>query len=177
VVGVGFFVKYSVENGLITPTGRILLAAASGLAMLMAGARLLGRKYHVLGQGLLGGGLAVLYFSVFAAANLYHLIEQSPAFVLMSIVTVAAGSISVRFNSILVAVLGILGGYGTPIMLSTGTVNFPGLLGYMLVLGCGVLGVCYWKNWPLVNYLSFVSTWGLFFSASSPESVGKFRFG
>jgi uncharacterized membrane protein len=174
VVGVGFFVKYSVENGLITPTGRILLAAASGLAMLMAGARLLGRKYHVLGQGLLGGGLAVLYFSVFAAANLYHLIEQSPAFVLMSIVTVAAGSISVRFNSILVAVLGILGGYGTPIMLSTGTVNFPGLLGYMLVLGCGVLGVCYWKNWPLVNYLSFVSTWGLFFSSMRAYDVSHF---
>lgn len=174
VVGVGFFVKYSVEKGLITPTGRVLLAAITGLAMLTAGTRLLGRKYHVLGQGLLGGGLAVLYFSVFAAANLYHLIEQLPAFMLMSFVTVAAGAIAVRFNSILVAVLGIIGGYGTPILLSTGLVNFPGLFGYMLVLGCGVLGVCYWKNWPLVNYLSFVSTWALFFSSMRAYDVSHF---
>lgn len=175
VAGIGFFVKYSVENGLITPPGRVLLAAAGGLCILAVGTRLLGGRYHVLGQGLLGGGLAVLYFSVYAAANLYHLIEQLPAFVLMSVVTVAAGVIAVRFHSILIAVLGILGGYGTPVMLSTGLVNFPGLFGYMLVLGCGVLGVCYWKNWPLVNAVSFVSTWGLFFSSMQAYDVSHFR--
>ncbi len=165
VVGVGFFLKYSVEHGLINEIGRVALSTITGLGMLIAGTRLLGRRYHVLGQGLLGGGLATLYFAVFAAANFYHLIEQPPAFVLMGVVTVLAGGIAVRFNSILVAVLGIIGGYGTPVMLSTGVVNFPGLYGYMLVLGIGVLGICYWKNWRLVNYLSFVATYGLFFAS------------
>ncbi len=165
VVGIGFFLKYSVEHGLINEVGRVALSTITGLGMLIAGTRLLGRRYHVLGQGLLGGGLAVLYFAVFAAANFYHLIEQPPAFVLMGVVTVLAGGIAVRFNSILVAVLGIIGGYGTPIMLPTDVVNFPGLYGYMLVLGIGVLGICYWKSWRLVNYLSFVATYGLFFRA------------
>lgn len=165
VVGVGFFLKYSVEHGLINEAGRAALSAIVGLGMLVFGTQLLGRRYHVLGQGLLGGGLATLYFSVFASANLYHLIEMTPAFVLMSVVTALAGAIAVRFNSLLVAVLGIIGGYGTPIMLSTGVVNFPGLFGYLLVLGIGVLGLCYWKDWPLVNYLSFFSTYALFFTA------------
>ncbi len=133
--------------------------------MLFAGTQLLGRKYHVLGQGLLGGGLATLYFSVFAAANLYHLVAQLPAFALMAAITVLAGGIAVRFNSMLVAVLGIIGGYLTPVVLSTGATNFPALYGYVLVLGIGVLAICYWKNWPLVNYLSFAATYLLFFAA------------
>ena len=174
IVGVGFFLKYSVEHGFIDEFGRVILSSMAGLGMMLAGTRQLGRKYHLLGQGLLGAGLATLYFAVFAAANFYHLIEQAPTFVLMSLITVLAGGVSVRFNSTLVAVLGIIGGYGTPIMLSTGTVNFPGLYGYLLVLGCGVLGMCYWKNWPLVNYLSFAATYLLFFASMRAYTVSDF---
>ncbi|MDZ4658488.1 MAG: DUF2339 domain-containing protein, partial [Bythopirellula sp.] len=103
--------------------------------------------------------------SVFAAANMYDLLPAAPAFALMAAITVLAGGIAVRFDSMLVAVLGIIGGYGTPLMLSTGAVDFVGLYGYMLVLGIGVLGICYWKNWPLVNYLSFFATYALFFAS------------
>jgi uncharacterized membrane protein len=175
VVGIGFFLKYSIDRGLLGPTARVLISAVIGLSMLIVGARLLGRRYHVLGQGLLGGGLAALYFSVYAAFNLLHLIEAFPSFALMALITVLAGGIAVRFNSMLVAVLGIIGGYGTPIMLSTGVVNFPGLFGYMLVLGIGVLAICYWKNWPLVNYLSFFATYALFFTAMRDYDVTYFK--
>lgn len=165
VVGIGFFLKYSVEHGLISEVTRVAMAAIAGLGMLVAGTQMLGKRYHLLGQGLMGGGIVTLYFSVFAAANFYHLIAILPAFALMSVITALAGGVAVRFNSILVAVLGIIGGYGTPVMLSTGVINFPGLFGYMLVLGVGILGICYWKSWRLVNYLSFIATYGLFFSA------------
>ncbi len=174
VVGVGFFLKYSVEHGLLNETARVALSTIAGLGMLFGGTQLLGRRYHVLGQGLMGGGLATLYFAVFAAANLYQLVEMSVAFTLMSLVTALAGAIAVRFNSMLVAVLGIIGGYGTPIMLSTGAVNFPGLYGYMLVLGIGVLGLCYWKNWPLVNYLSFAANCALFFASMQSYDPSHF---
>ena len=175
VVGIGFFLRYSVEHGLITERGRVALSTITGLGMLISGTKLLGRRYHLLGQGLLGGGLATLYFAVFAAVNFYQLIEPSHGFVLMSLVTVLAGGIAVRFDSILVAVLGIIGGYGTPIMLSTGVVNFPGLFGYMLVLGIGVLGICYWKSWRLVNYLSFAATYGLMLASLSSYGQEHFR--
>jgi uncharacterized membrane protein len=163
VVGIGFFIKYSVDHGFITPAGRVMLAATAGLGMLIAGAKILHSKYRVLGEGLMGGGLATLYFSVFAAANFYHLVNSATAFALMGAITMVAGGVAVRFNSILVAVLGIIGGYGTPIMLHTGTANFPGLYGYLLVLGIGVLAICYWKNWPLVNYQSMAPTYLLVF--------------
>lgn len=165
VVGIGFFLKYSVEHDLITEVGRVALSAVTGLSLLVAGTQLLGRKYHVFGQGLLGAGFATLYFAVYAAANFYQLIEPPVAFGGMILVTVLAGGVAVRFNSILVAVLGILGGYGTPVMLPSPEVNFIALYGYLIVLGSGVLGVCYRKHWPLVNYLAFGCTQALVFSS------------
>ncbi|MDB5347632.1 MAG: hypothetical protein JWP89_6009 [Schlesneria sp.] len=171
VVGVGFFLKYSIEHDLISKVGRVALTTIAGLSMLVAGTRLLGRKYHVFGQGLLGGGLAILYFAVYAAANFHHLIEPAPAFALMGLVTVLAGGIAVRFNSILVAVLGIIGGYATPMMLPSAGTHFPELYGYMLILGIGVLGLCYWKNWPLVSYLSFFATYALYFASMQKYDV------
>ena len=174
VIGVGFFLKYSFDNDLIKPIGRVAIAAVAGLGLLTIGVRLLGHRYHLFGQGLMGGGLAMLYFSVYAANHFYHLIDDVPSFVLMGLITVLAGGISVQFNSMLVAVLGILGGYGTPLMLSTGAVDFVSLYAYLLLLGVGVLMVCYWKNWPLVNLLSFVCTYTLFFTTMRQYEVSQF---
>ena len=162
VMGIGFFLRYSIEHGWLAPTARVALAILAGLGLTIGGSRLLGSPYNLLGQGLIGGGIATLYFSVFAAVNFYHLIGVLPAFALMALVTLAAGVMAVRFDSMLIAVLGIIGGYGTPIMLSGGPTNFIGLFSYMLVLGCGILGISLKKNWHLLNYLGCACTYGLF---------------
>ena len=159
--GIGFFLKYSIDNGYLGPAARVGLTVIAGLAMLVGGTRLLGRRYHALGQGLMGGGLAALYFAVFAAHQMFDLIGAVPAFGLMVVVTVLAGGIAVVFDSMLVAVLGIIGGYATPFMLESTPTSLTPLFTYLLILGCGVLGLCFRKNWPLVNLLAFVGTWGL----------------
>ena len=159
--GIGFFLKYSIDKGLLNPSARVGLTVITGLAMLVGGTRLLGRRYHALGQGLMGGGLAALYFAVFAAHQMFELIGEVPAFALMVLVTVLAGGIAVAFDSMLVAVLGIIGGYATPFMLESTPTSLTPLFTYLIVLGCGVLGLCFRKNWPLVNLLAFVGTWGL----------------
>ena len=165
IVGVGFFLKYRIARGLLPPPARVALSILAGTGMIVAGIRLLGRKYHVMGQGLLGGGLAALYFSIFAAANRWHLVETRPAFGLMALITVCAGVMAVRFDSLLVAILGIIGGYGTPVMLSTGEKDFVGLYSYMLLLGVGILGIAVKKRWYLLNYLGMICAYGLFFVA------------
>ncbi|HEX4128695.1 MAG TPA: DUF2339 domain-containing protein [Pirellulales bacterium] len=165
VMAMGFFVKYSVERDLIGPHARVGITILAGVAMITVGIRMLGKQYHVMGQGLIGGGIATLYFAVFAAYHFYKLLPMTPAFGLMIVITVFSGALAVRVNSMLIAVLGILGGYGTPVMLSTGEVNFVGLFTYMLILACGVLGVSYKKNWRLLSYLSFCCTYVLFLSS------------
>jgi len=165
VVGIGFFLKYSIDRDLITPVGRVGMSAIAGLGLLIAGTRILGGKFRVFGHGLMGGGIATLYFTVFAAASFYKLIEQPVAFGLMIAVTALAGFVSVRFHAKLVAILGVLGGYGTPILLSTGVPNFVGLYGYMTILGIGVLGICAYKSWPLLHYLALLCNWGMALAA------------
>ncbi len=164
VFGVGFFLKYSFEHEIIGPIGRVSISILVGVSMLFGGVQLLGRKYNLMGQGLMGAGLATLYFSVFAATNFYQLLQLYPAFGLMALVTFGAGAMAVRFNSILIAILGIVGGFATPLMLTSAEVNFVGLFGYILLLGAGVLGVSLFRNWHLLNYLSLVFTYGLFIS-------------
>lgn len=171
VIGIGFFLKYSIDHGFLGPHARVLLSTFTGLVMLGIGTRLLGKVYHLLGQGLLGGGFAVLYFSVFASNSFYHLIGALPAFGLMALVTACAGLFAARFNSLLVAVLGILGGYATPILLNTGEKNFVGLFGYLLLLGVGVLGISRRRHWPLLNYLAMLLTYALAAMAISKDYV------
>jgi uncharacterized membrane protein len=166
VVGIGFFLKYSMQKGYLGPQGRVALSIVAGLAMLSIGIRLIGKLYHLIGQGLMGGGIATLYFSIFAASSLYHLIGSIYlAFGLMAFITFAAGFLAVRLNSMLVAVLGIIGGYATPVLLSTGVKNFVGLYSYLLILGIGILGIAWHKRWYVLNYLAFLGTYGLYFAA------------
>ncbi|MCA9058122.1 MAG: DUF2339 domain-containing protein, partial [Planctomycetaceae bacterium] len=161
VFGIGFFLKYSIERDLINPPARVGLAVITGLALLTAGIRLLFGQYRLLGQGLMGAGITSLYFSVFAAASFYKLISMDLAFVGMSVVTIVAGGIAVRFRSVLVAIIGILGGYLTPVMLSTGETRFIALYGYLTILGCGSLWMCSRRHWPLLSYLSLICHWSL----------------
>ncbi|RLS39377.1 MAG: DUF2339 domain-containing protein [Planctomycetota bacterium] len=162
VLGLGFFVKYSLDNDLISQEARVLATAAAGLVLLVGGTRLLGGKYGILGQGLMGGGITTLYFSIYAACVFYGLIPLAFAFTLMAVVTALSGFIAVRFASILVAVLGVLGGYLTPLLIKSVEADLTLLHGYMFILAAGVLCTCVWRKWPLVNMLAFICHYLLF---------------
>jgi len=174
VMGIGFFLKYSIDIGLLKPTGRVALGVIAGVGLLVGGVRLIGGAFQLLGQGLIGGGIATLYFSIFAALNFHHLIEPTTAFALMILVTITAGALAVRLDSMLVAVLGIIGGYATPLMIPSPSPNLVGLYSYMLLLGCGILGIATRKNWHLLNSLGLVGTYALFAGSLTAYQPGKF---
>lgn len=159
--GVGFFLKYSIEHGLMSPPVRVAVAAGGGIAALLLGLRLARKEYRLIGMGLIGGGFATLYGAVFAAFQLYHLLEQGWAFALMALISLCAGTVAVRQNSMLTALLGILGAYATPVMLSTGVKNLPGLFGYVLIVGLVTAFVSGYRSWKLLPGVSLLCTYGL----------------
>lgn len=165
VMAIGFFLKYSIDNGLLPPIGRVAIAIFVGCSMIVAGLRMLGAKYHAFAQGLVGGGLATLFFAIYAAHSFYSLIDTIPAFALMVCVTAGAVGMAVGFNSLLIAMLGLLGGYATPLMLGSNEVNFVGLLGYLTVLGYGTLSISYWREWRLMTLAAFAGTYTVFLLA------------
>jgi uncharacterized membrane protein len=166
LAGGAFFLKYSIDRNLMPPAVRVLISTVCALGMLGFGIKLIGKekKYDLLGRGIGGGGLALLYFSVFAASSMYHLIEPIPGFALMVLITATAWIVSVRKNVMLMAIFGIVGGYMTPILLSTGEKNLYGLFAYMLLLGIGTLLISRHRDWKLLNWLSFFFTYSIFFA-------------
>ncbi|HEV2863334.1 MAG TPA: DUF2339 domain-containing protein [Pyrinomonadaceae bacterium] len=155
---VAFFLKLAFENDWIGPGLRVGLGAAAGLALLGAGEWLRGRGLRYYAFVISGGGVLILYLSIYAAYNFYQLLGQPVAFLLMALVTALAVSLSVRLDALPVAVLGLAGGFLTPALLSRGVDNQVALFGYVALLDAGVLAVAYFKRWRLLDFLSFLGT-------------------
>jgi len=161
-ISAGFFLKYAFENQWLGPTGRVVLGLVAGGALLVTGDGCVRREMRALGQGILGGGLAILYVSVFAAFSFYELIPQIPAFGAMVILTAAGMSLAIMHDSIALGFLAVLGGFLTPLMMSTGQDARDSLFAYLTLLNFGVLGIALFRKWRALDVLAFAGTWLLF---------------
>jgi len=158
ILGISYFLKYAIENQWIGETGRVTIGILVGLSFLAWGEYLQRKTYRGYSITVLGGGIAILYFSIFAAFNFYNLLSQLPALFIMVIITATAVVMSVRYDSLTVAVFATVGGFLTPALLSTGRDNQVGLFLYIALLDLGVLSLAYLKNWGGLNVLSFFFT-------------------
>jgi uncharacterized membrane protein len=158
VFAVAFALKYAFDNNWISPAVRVTLGALAGLALLGVGERLRRRELRFYAYILSGGGVLILYLSVYAAYNFYQLLGQPAAFLLMTGVTALAVLLAVRLDALPVAVLGLVGGFLTPALITTGQDNQIGLFTYVSLLDAGVLAVAYFKRWRSLDFLSFAAT-------------------
>jgi uncharacterized membrane protein len=158
VVFLGLFVKYAWDNDWVGPTGRVLSGAAFGLGLLTAGARMMSGRYRPLGQALSGAGLAGLYSSAFAAHAFYHLIPRTASGALMVIITGCAVLLAARLDARLLAALAWIGGYLTPVLLSTGEDKAIALFLFLTILDAGAVVLDHKKPWPETVPLALMGT-------------------
>ena len=161
IIGVGFFLKLAIDNDWIGETGQVALGGAFGLSLLAAG-EFWRRRYPIWAQTLTGGGIAILYLSIFAAFSIYALIPSLTALGLFFLVTAAAAGLALRYESVAVAVLGIIGGFATPVLLWEKLPDQRALLAYVLVLDLGVLALATFRNWRWFTLLALLGSLGLF---------------
>jgi len=160
--GVAFLLKYAVEHQvLVIPIElRYLGVAIAAGIMLGAGWRLRSRL-RVYALSLQGGGIGILFLTIFAAFRLHPLIPAPFAFFLLVALTAFAGVLAVLQNAMALSVLGIVGGFLAPVLISTGSGNHVGLFSYYLLLNAAVLGIAWFRAWRVLNVLSFVFTFGV----------------
>jgi len=158
----GFFVKLAIDYGWIGPTARVSLGIALGIALLVLGERSVRGRMRAFGQGLMGGGLAVLYVSLFASFSLYHLVPQSAAFAAMVLVTAGGVTLAVLHDAVAISFLAMIGGLLTPVLLSTGVDARDALFSYLTLLDIGVLAVAFFRKWRALDALAFAGTAALF---------------
>jgi uncharacterized membrane protein len=156
VAGIYFF-RYSIEHGLITPSMRVALGVAVGLGCILAGELRLHATHPPLAKFLAGAGSAILYLAFWASAAMYHLIPSVAAFALMALVTATCGLLAVRRSSIAIAILGLFGGFATPILLSSGQDRPVELFAYLFVLNAGASFVAK-RRFPVLRALALAGT-------------------
>jgi len=159
---VGFFVKLAFNRGWLGPTARVSLGIAFGLILVGAGERFIRHAMRPLGQGLIGGGLACLYVSLFAARGFYELISHPTAFALMAIVTAGGMGLAVVHRAIPISVLATVGGFLTPLLLRTGRDPRDALFTYLLLLSAGVLLSAFWRRWRFLDLMALAGSWAYF---------------
>ena len=137
---------------------RVAIGTVLGLALIGTGWLTATRRYRVSGQSLCATGVLVLYGNIFAAHVYYHLIALVPAFASMALVTAAAFFLAIRMNAQVIVVLGLLGGFLTPVLLSTGIDNPAALFGYIAVLNVGIAAVALRKRWDYLVLLAAAGT-------------------
>lgn len=169
ILGAAFFFKYAVDNAWIGQTGRVLLGILAGALLVGWSERLYRQGYRVYSQGVAGAGVTVLYLAFWAAHGLYQLVPQGLSFVALAADTVLAGALAWRHGAPALAALGLLGGYLTPPLLSTGEVRPWFYFSFLFVVNGGWLTVARKRAWVWMEYMAFPLT--LFFGGVVLEDL------
>lgn len=151
VIAAIYFLKYSVEHGWISPPIRAAIGLLTGSALLVICEMRVARNYKFTANAMLGAGIAILYATLFAVHALWHLLPAMAVFGGMLIVTAVAVALSIRRESLFIALLGMMGGFATPALLSTGENRPIGLFSYLLLLNAGLAWTAYKKRWPALT--------------------------
>jgi uncharacterized membrane protein len=159
-LGVAFFVKYSFDNNLVPPELRVALGFLAGLGLLVGGVVMSRKNYPALSQTLCATGVVILYAVTFACHSIYkfQFFDVIPTFLLMALITTTAFLLAARLDAMVVALLGMLGGFLTPILLSTGQDNPLGLFGYIAILDAGLIVVALNRRWHFLTALAAAGT-------------------
>lgn len=147
LVATAFFLAYAFENNWIGPTGRIAIGFVAGAALMAYSQVLFKKSFVYFSEGIAGLGAGVLFLSLWAAWSSYHLIPSAGAFAGMVLVTAALLGFSVARDSQRVAIIALVGGFVTPILLNTGEDAEVQLFTYLAVLNAGLLVVAYVRDW------------------------------
>jgi len=158
LIGVSYFLKFAFENNWIGPTGRIAIGLIAGIAVVLWSERFRSRGYRIFSYSLKAVGIGVLYLSLWASFQVYHLMPSGVVFVCMLIVTAATCAMALSQDAEILAVFAITGGFSTPVLLSTGVNREFALFSYVFVLDLGILALVIFKPWRRLLFLGFIGT-------------------
>jgi uncharacterized membrane protein len=154
ILGAAFFFKYAVENEWIGPGARVASGLVAAMAALWFGELQKARNQRLFGNGITGLGIALLFVS-FYAGYAYQIFGPAPAFVLMLVAASVAVVLALRYESVVVAVFGLLGGYLTPLLIKPSDVTLDV---YVTVLSAAALWLSRRKRWRSLEVFALAFT-------------------
>ena len=176
IIGIGFFVKYAIDQNWINETARTLMGYAVGAGMLVLAERL-HKRYHTFSSLLAGGAFGIYYLITAIAFHYYGLFSHTMAFVILCVTTIFMSTVSVLYDRKELAVTALVGGFIAPFIISTDSSSIISLQIYITILNIGMFCLAMYKKWAILPMVSFAFTyiilWGTtaLGSFSDSESV------
>ncbi|QDU70733.1 DUF2339 domain-containing protein [Mucisphaera calidilacus] len=155
-LGGAFLVKYSWDNDLLSAQVRLSIGALIALMCTGVGYWMKPRAERV-AAALVGAGIAIAYGVTFAATSVYHFLGPTSGFILMGLITAAAVMLSLR-HGMYVAMLALLGGFVTPVLVGDSDGSMAGLFAYLIVLQTGLVVVTRRRGWIGISGLTLVGS-------------------
>ena len=165
-IGVSFLLKYASERVTVPIELRLAGIVLADIGLLLWGWRMR-LSHRSLSLPIQGAALAIMMLVTFGAFRLYHLIPSTLAFGLLFVLTVFTCLLAVLQNAFWLAAFGIVGGFVSPILTSTGSGSHIALFSYYALLNAGILAIALKRSWRALNLLGFAFTfiigaaWGL----------------
>lgn len=185
--GVAFLFKYAIQHTHIPIELRLIGVAIAGLVMIGLGWLLPAEKRNY-ANIIQGGGIGLIYLTIYAAFSYYHVLTLTTTFTLLVATTLFAGMIAVLKDAKPLAIFGILGGFLAPILVATGENNYIFLFSYYVLLNMAILAIAWFKSWRELNLIGFIFTftisalWGYqsyqadYFATTEPFLIYFFIF-
>lgn len=161
VTGISIGVKYAIDKELISEGMRILLAYGAGILLFILSVRLK-KKYLLFSAILFSGSMASVYFTTYAAYVYYQFLPAIIAFLLMVALTVYTVITAISYNRKEIAVIGMIGAYGIPFLISANAERVDLFFSYILLINIGVVFLSFKKGWKMMSHPALTITWILF---------------
>ena len=158
IIAAAYFLRYAYDQQWIGPLGRTLIGVLIGMAALAGGEYFRRQRADVLFQTLTGGAIGVFYVCVYFAFHVYQFAGAGASFGCAALITLFAIAMAVLHNSMPIAILGQIGGFLSPILLSTGGNHPYALFSYVAVLDLTAFGAAFFRRWRFLDLLSFAGT-------------------
>jgi uncharacterized membrane protein len=158
LIGVSYFLKFAFDNNWIGPAGRVTIGLLAGIAIVVWSENFRRRGYLIFSYSLKAVGIGVLYLSLYAAFQVYSLVTGGVAFTMMFVVTAATALMAWAQDAEILAAFALVGGFATPLLLSTGQNREVALFTYVVLLDAGALALVILKPWRRLLLLSYSGT-------------------
>lgn len=178
-IGMTFLIRYAINEDWIPIEMRLAAVCALAISLLGWGWQQRERKrdFSLVMQG---GGIGLLYLTIFAGFNFYRVIPSGLAFSILSIIVILAAALAVIQDAKPLALAATVGGFLAPVLTSSGSNNYIGLFSYYALLNLGILAIAWFKSWRILNFVGYIftfaisTTWGVlsykaeYFSTTEP---------
>jgi uncharacterized membrane protein len=175
VIGLSIGVKYAIDRNLISEAMRIGLAYGAGVALFVLSLRLR-RQYEAFSAILFSGAMASLYFTTYGAYVYYAMMPFALTFVLMIGFTVFTVYQALSYNRKEIALLGLVGAYAIPFLISKNTDQPALFFLYITLINSAVVFLVIKRGWRLVGAVAQGITWLLFLGWASMQYIEKHQW-